>query len=112
MDAREQRGLIIAAMCRLDRKDGAWLVPSQSSQERKYAVRLEGNGSCTCPDHSENGHVCKHIRAVRITLKRELGMDGSIVETRQLLFEEKKVYRQDWPAYNLAQQTEKHRFQV
>jgi transposase len=54
--------------------------------------------------------VCKHIRAVRITLKRELGMDGSIVETRQLLFEEKKVYAQPWEAYNRAQTTEKPRF--
>src|ERR1700737_915367 len=32
MDAREQRGLIIAATCRLHRNDdGTWLVPSQSN---------------------------------------------------------------------------------
>lgn len=111
MDPREQRGIMIAALCRLDRKDGAWIVPSQSESSKTYMVKLEGNGSCTCPD-CENGFVCKHIRAVRITLKRELGMDGMVTETRQMLFEDKKVYRQDWPAYNLAQQTEKHRFQV
>jgi uncharacterized Zn finger protein len=72
-------------------------------------VKLDGNGSCNCPD-CQGGFVCKHIRAVRVTLKRELGMDGSIVETRQLLFEEKKVYAQPWEAYNAAQTTEKPRF--
>jgi len=28
MDAREQRGLVIAALCKLNKKDGVWLVPS------------------------------------------------------------------------------------
>jgi transposase len=112
MEAREQRGIIIAAMCRIDRKDGAWLVPSQTAPDKKYLVKLDGEGSCTCPDCTESGFVCKHIRAVRISLKRELGMDGSIVETRQLLFEETRVYTQDWPAYNTAQATEKKRMQV
>src|ERR1700674_4868573 len=112
MDAREQRAIIIAAMCRIDRQNGAWLVPSQTATERKYTVNLEGNGTCTCLDCTEGGFVCKHIRAVRITLKRELGMDGTITETKSITFEEKKTYSQDWPAYNLAQSTEKKRFQV
>src|ERR671915_44689 len=107
MDGREQRGIIIAAMHRIDRQNGAWLVPSESAPDRKYTVNLDGSGSCNCLDCQEGGFVCKHIRAVRITLKRELGPDGTVTETRQLLFEEKKVYRQDWPAYNLAQATEK-----
>jgi len=36
MDAREQRGLVIAALCKLNHADGAWLVPSQTGAERIY----------------------------------------------------------------------------
>src|SRR5260370_39330406 len=37
MDAREQRGLVIAAVCKLNRADdGTWLVPSQSQGETVY----------------------------------------------------------------------------
>ena len=32
MNAREERGLVIAATCKLNRlSDGTWLVPSQSA---------------------------------------------------------------------------------
>jgi len=54
MDAREQRGLIIAAVCRLDRKDGVWLVPSQSAPDKRYTVNLDQQ-TCTCPDCQEGG---------------------------------------------------------
>ena len=112
MDQREQRGIIIAAICRIQRQGSTWLVPSQSRGEMRYEVRLEGEGSCTCPDHVESGFVCKHIRAVRIVVRRETNTDGTVTETKSITFTEKKVYAQDWPAYNLAQSTEKKRFQV
>ncbi len=48
MEPREQRGLIIAALCKLTRKGQAWEVPSQTVSDRKYVVSLE-TGSCTCP---------------------------------------------------------------
>lgn len=112
LDGRDTRAIMIAAMCRIDRENGAWIVPSQSAPDKKYQVSLNGKETCTCPDHAENGHVCKHIRAVKITMKRELGMNGEIVETKQLLFEETKVYRQQWTAYNAAQACEKERLQV
>jgi hypothetical protein len=112
MDPREQRALIIAAMCKIDRKNGQWAVPSQSEPSKNYTVTLDGEkGSCNCPDH-EKGFCCKHVRAVRITLKRELGLNGDITETKSVTFEEKKTYRQVWPAYNQAQTTEKKRLQV
>jgi transposase len=44
-------------------------------------------------------------------MKREVGTDGSITETRTITFTEKKKYTQNWPAYNLAQTTEKERLQ-
>src|SRR5262249_5883285 len=53
-----------------------------------------------------------HIRAVKIVLRRELGMDGTITETKSITFEEKKTYKQDWEAYNQAQGVEKNRLQV
>jgi transposase len=113
VDAREQRGIIIAAMCRVERKaDGTFLVPSQSLAEKRYEVRLDGEGTCTCPDHSESGFCCKHIRAVRIVVRRETNMDGSITETKSITFEEKKIFSQDWPAYDRAQKTERKRVQV
>ena len=74
MDTRDQRAALIAAMCQIDRKNGCWLVPSQSTTGRNYQVKLEGDGSCSCPDHSDSGFCCKHIRAVRMALKRELGI--------------------------------------
>src|SRR5206468_10011758 len=68
--------------------------------------------TCTCPDHQEAGQKCKHIYAVEFTMKREVASDGTVTETKSITFTEKKTYKQDWPAYNEAQQTEKHRFQV
>jgi transposase len=112
MNAREQRGLVIAAICKLSRNgDGKWFVPSQTVEGRKYQVDPD-NGKCTCPDCQEAGFTCKHQFAVRFTIKRELDEGGNIVETSLFTFVEKKVYSQNWKAYNVAQATEKKRFQV
>jgi len=48
---------------------------------------------------------------VEITIKREVSEDGTIRETKSVTFTEAKTYKQNWPAYNLAQTEEKHRFQ-
>jgi transposase len=111
MDAREQRGLVIAALCKLNRTGDKWLVPSQTGRDTIYHVNPAAQ-TCTCPDHSEAGHKCKHLYAVEIVMKREVGSDGTVTETKSITFTEKKVYKQNWTAYNLAQTTEKHRFQV
>jgi hypothetical protein len=113
MDGRDQRAILIAAMCQIERKDGAWQVPSQSVSGRKYQVKLEGDGSCSCADHVE-GYCCKHIRAVRIILKRELGISEVVAEAKPkpVVFEEKKKYNRDHAAFNAAQAVEKHRLQV
>jgi transposase len=111
MDAREQRGLVIAAMYKLNRlNDGTWLVPSQSS-EKSYSVNLAAK-TCTCPDHAENGFTCKHFYAATFVQQRETLPDGTMIETKTVTFTEKKVYTQNWPAYNMAQTTEKRRLQV
>lgn len=49
MDAREERGLAIAAKCKITKKGDAWLVPSQSQDGEKYTV-VPGT-KCSCPDH-------------------------------------------------------------
>jgi hypothetical protein len=114
MNVREQRGLVIAATCRLNRNaDGTWRVPSQSNKEVIfYTVNLDTK-ACTCPDCTEGGFVCKHYYAASIVHKRDVLPDGTVIEQKQFAFTEKRAtYKQDWPAYNLAQATEKRRFQI
>jgi transposase len=110
MTGREERGLVIAALCKLNRTPEGWMVPSQTNPAKQYRVDPE-QGSCTCPDCKEGGWKCKHQFAVEYVIKRELAADGTVSETRSITFCEKKTYTQDWPAYNEAQTTEKHRFQ-
>lgn len=108
MNAREERGLVIAALCKLNKTTDDWLVPSQSG-EKVYRVNAQRQ-TCTCPDHTEHGHKCKHLYAVEFTAKRETGRNGNVIETRAITFTKKTTYKQNWPAYNEAQQTEKRRF--
>jgi transposase len=113
MTPREERGLIIAATSRLNRNtDGTWRVPSQTNnRDVFYTVNLEKK-SCTCLDCTEGGFTCKHYFAASIVHKRDVLPDGTVIETKSMTLTEKKVYKQDWPAYNLAQTTEKRRLQA
>ena len=75
MEPREQRGLMIAAMCRISQDDdGNFLVPSQSGAGH-YKVQLNPNlplvPMCTCPDFEERQQPCKHVYAVRFVVQRE-----------------------------------------
>jgi transposase len=113
MNAREERGLVIAAICRLNRIDkDQWLVPSQSKhgEHTCYRVNIQMK-TCTCLDHTEGKNTCKHIYAATFVQQRDVLPDGTVIEQKTFQFTEKKVYKQDWRAYNLAQSTEKHRFQ-
>lgn len=109
MNAREERGLVIAALCRLRHEKGVWVVPSQTG-ERTYRVSVPAQ-TCTCPDHQEGGHKCKHIYAAEFTQRRDVAPDGTVTETNTITFTEKKTYKQNWTAYNTAQSVEKDRFQ-
>lgn len=65
MDAREQRGLEIAAVSKIQQDDGVWYVPSQTTGGRKYQVYMDGpEARCSCPDHEVRHCKCKHIYAV------------------------------------------------
>src|ERR1700738_3895205 len=113
MNAREQRGLEIAAKCRIDKTGEYYLVPSQSAKGR-YVVNLTRNEPhCSCPDHENTGHECKHIYAVQHVIQRELNLDGSVtvIEAVQVTQVVKRTYSQVWPAYNAAQVHEKAHLQ-
>jgi transposase len=110
MNAREERGLVIAAVCKLRFEKGEWVVPSQSVGDKTYRVHIPSQ-TCTCPDHQETGNKCKHLYAAEYTFRREVNADGSISETKTFTFTEKKTYKQNWAAYDAAQSVEKDRLQ-
>lgn len=109
---REQRGLAIAALAKLDNKNGVWMVPSQSGNGKYEVIHQDGAPRCSCPDFELRGGKCKHIFAVEYTIERERHADGSETLTRTMTMVEKVTYKQDWPAYNKAQATEKGRLQI
>jgi Transposase DDE domain len=113
MNPREERGLIIAATSRLHRNDdGTWRVPSQTRTDAIfYTVNLETK-ACTYPDCTEGGFVCKHFHAASIVYRRDVLPDGTMIESQSMTLTKRTVYKQNWPAYNLAQATEKKRLQV
>jgi transposase/predicted nucleic acid-binding Zn finger protein len=113
LSPREQRGLVIAATAKLVQKGKVWVVPSQTAGGKKYTVCPDPETPyCSCPDFDSGcggDGVCKHLHAVTFTIQREQGANGTVTETRTLSIVQKQTYAQNWPAYNLAQTTEKHR---
>ena len=61
---RQQRGLAIAALARIEKNRIGYKVPSQSGSGA-YVVNLDGEPFCTCPDFEKRQQPCKHIYAVR-----------------------------------------------
>lgn len=104
---RQQRGLEIAATSKIERKGRAFLVPSQSGNGRYTVIPDDAAPHCTCPDHQEGGHRCKHLFAVEYVMRREQHSDGTVTITEAV----RKTYVQDWSAYNAAQTHEKEKFQ-
>lgn len=112
MDAREQRGLEIAAVAKIVKTGDTYIVPSQAGANR-YVVQPGETPKCTCPDFELRGVKCKHIFAVECVIKRETEPDGSVTVTQTVRVTKtvKTTYPQNWPAYNAAQTSEKHHFQ-
>ena len=119
MDAREQRGLVIAATTKVQDADGTWTVPSQSGHGQ-YTVKPVYNGfRCNCPDFETRGVKCKHIHAVEYTMQREsitqvetnvTTGETTVTQTEKVVETVKVTYGQDWKAYNAAQTNEKRLF--
>jgi transposase len=116
VEVRRHRGMEIAAVCRIDKKDdGSFTVPSSTGNGR-YTVQLGDAPKCTCPDYETRGCKCKHIYAVEFAAKRETthNADGSttVTETVEIKATKRTTYKQDWPNYNAAQTNEKDHFQT
>ena len=114
VELRKHRGLEIAALARIEKQDGLYIVPSQhSARPTKYKVNYGENPTCTCPDFEARGCRCKHIYAVECVIKRETTehADGSVTVKESItVTKTRKTYTQNWPAYNQAQTNEKHDF--
>ncbi len=106
MDAREEKGLVIAATSKIEKNKLGWKVPSQSGNG-SYIVNLDdGHPFCTCPDFEKRQQPCKHIHAVQLVIEKETKPDGSVTLTQSV----KMTCTQEWPAYNQAQTHEQERF--
>jgi len=106
---RELKGLELAARARITWKDGAWLVPSQISATTTYRVTLNPD-ACECEDFALTAKPCKHVHAVKAVRQRDGGEVAPPVDTD--VIPKRPTYKQNWPAYNEAQMTEKRRFQA
>lgn len=106
MDARQERGLVIATTSKIEKNKLGWKVPSQSGNGT-YIVNLDhGEPFCTCPDFEKQHQPCKHIHAVEYVIQRETKPDGTTTYTKSV----KVAYNQDWTAYNAAQTHEQEHF--
>jgi len=110
MDLRQLKALEIAARYKVNFVGGVWLVPSQSSPGTLYRVSLGDRLSCECDDFQLRQKPCKHVIAAQLVCAREHG--GAASEIPGDAVPVRPTYRQDWPRYNEAQQTEKYRFRV
>ncbi len=106
MDARQERGLVIAATSKIEQNKLGWKVPSQSGNG-SYIVSLDhGEPFCTCPDYEARHLPCKHIHAVEYVIQRETKPDGTATYTESI----KVTYNQEWHNYNEAQSHEQEHF--
>jgi hypothetical protein len=110
LDTTELKALEIAARTKIDFDGHAWIVPSQSGSGSYRVVLAAKTATCTCDDFQLRQRPCKHCLAVRFVLERECGGKAPALDTD--VVPKAPSYQQDWPAYNLAQTTEKHRFQA
>jgi transposase len=111
VDLRELKALELAARSKLTlADDGTWTVPSQGGEGGSYrVVTWPGAESCTCEDYQLRREPCKHVIAARLVEEREGKRPAPPMDTAEA--PKRRTYKQDWPRYNLAQMTEKDRFQ-
>ena len=104
-EGRQRRGMAIAALVRVERNRLGYKVPSQSGKG-SYVVNTDDTPFCTCPDFERRQLPCKHVYAVEFIIQREERPDGTTFETRTT----RVTYRQEWAAYNAAQEHEQEHF--
>jgi transposase len=107
MEMRELKALEIAARSKIVFDGCNWLVPSQSSGS-KYKVSIGSEPSCECEDFQLRKLPCKHIISARLVCERDHGGTAPVIVVDEV--PKKPTYKQNWPLYNKAQQTERDRF--
>src|SRR5437870_4788842 len=81
MDARQQRGLEMAARLKISKNGDGWVVPSSTGKGRYHVHLTPEFECCNCPDFELTNHRCKHLFAVEYVIQRELNFDGTVTET-------------------------------
>jgi len=105
--SREERGRQIAAQGGIRQLGGRYVVPSQSPNPSvpTYLVDVVAR-SCTCMDWELRRLPCKHYQACLSWLASEGAMSAEAAEVAR---PKKQQSKQNWPAYNRAQTTERLR---
>src|SRR5947207_2510811 len=110
MDMRELKALELAARAQIVWDGETWIVPSQSASGTYKVTTWPGAERCECEDFALRQERCKHILAARLVEERDGGRKAKPIVTDAV--PKRPTYPQNWPAYDLAQTTEKHRLQV
>src|SRR3972149_6389734 len=105
MDAREEKGLVIAAQSNINKTDKSYLVPSQTGKGL-YLVNVDSEPACRCPDFEARHLPCKHIYAVEYVIQQEERPDGTTIITKAM----RVTYCKNRTAYNTAQTREQEHF--
>lgn len=108
-NARQIRGIDIAKRYTIKEENGLWLVPSASGKSTRYKVCLKSQ-KCTCPDFEIRRNKCKHIFAVEYSFEQDFLAELDTKEVAKTA-KQRKTYKQDWTAYNIAQTNEKAQLQ-
>ena len=115
-ESQQQRGLAIAALEPIEIGRSGYRVPSQS-KDGFYIVNLDGDHGpvCSCPDFDLYQRPCKHIYAVRLSLRREEHRECGRDQKDGVhlpMTKKQKTYQRDWRAYDKAQNNESKHFEV
>lgn len=110
---REQRGREIARRGGIQQLGARYVVPSQSANANAptYVVDIIEQ-TCTCPDYATRRAPCKHYEACMFWLSWGCGMTGVANDETSAPTKKKAQSKQNWPAYNRAQTTERERVPV
>ncbi|MCK5473891.1 MAG: transposase [Candidatus Aenigmarchaeota archaeon] len=106
MQARKERGLMIAKTARIEKTDNGWKVPSQYGNGTYTVISNGFEAKCNCPDHEKRKCKCKHIFAVEFMVTKQVDNEGNVTITQTV----RKTYKQNWNAYDNAQTNEKQHF--
>ena len=104
-------GFALATQRKIEKRDGGYLVPSQSGN-RKYKVATGDNPSCSCPDFELRQRPCKHLYCAGFydhVGVENLTPDSPLIRLLAMTPPPYTTTR-DWAAYNASQVNEGRHF--